>query len=282
MAKKLMIQCCLCGAATSKQQTPYVPVTPDEIAADTVAVVKAGASIVHIHARDKEGKNSMATETFIEICDKVRNALAKENLDCVINLTSSGSKFSEDLRVAHLPICKPEMCSYDPGTLNWANSYVFLNTPQFLERLGKLAIDEGIKPEIEVFDGGHMQSVEHYVKIGALQQPVHYQFVLGVTGAMPGNMDSLNYLLPKMLPGSTWSITGIGRSHLPCLLLGLANGADGLRVGLEDNIYYEKGVLATNAQLVERAVKLGEMAGREIATAADAREILGLTQHVKI
>jgi uncharacterized protein (DUF849 family) len=282
MAKKLIIQACLCGAATSKQQTPYVPVTPDEIAADTVAVVKAGASIVHIHARDKEGKNSMATETFIEICDKVRNALAKENLDCVINLTSSGSKFSEDLRVAHLPICKPEMCSYDPGTLNWANSYVFLNTPQFLERLGKIAIDEGIKPEIEVFDGGHMQSVEHYVKIGALKTPVHYQFVLGVTGAMPGNMDSLNYLLPKMLPGSTWSITGIGRSHLPCLLLGLANGADGLRVGLEDNIYYEKGVLATNAQLVERAVKLGEMAGREIATAADTREILGLTQHVKI
>ncbi len=133
-----------------------------------------------------------------------------------------------------------------------------------------------------MFDGGHMQSVEHYVKNGALQTPVHYQFVLGVTGAMPGNMDSLNYLLPKMLPGSTWSITGIGRSHMECMLLGLACGADGLRVGLEDNIYYEKGVLATNVQLVERAVKLGEMAGRDIATAADVREILGLTQHVKI
>ena len=216
----------------------------------------------------------------VEICDKTREALAKENLDVVLNLTSSGSKFSEDLRLAHFPVCKPEMCSYDPGTLNWANSYVFLNTPQFLERLGKLAIDLDIKPEIEVFDGGHMQSVEHYVKIGALKQPVHYQFVLGVTGAMPGNMDSLNYLLPKMLPGSTWSITGIGRSHLPCLLLGLANGCDGLRVGLEDNIYLEKGVLATNTQLVERAVRLSVQAGREIATAADAREILGLTKHV--
>ena len=282
MGKKLMIQACLCGAATSKQQTPYVPVTPDEIAADTVACVKAGASIVHIHARDAEGKNSMATETFVEICEKVREALAKNNLDCVINLTSSGSKFSEDLRLAHLPICLPEMCSYDPGSLNWANSYVFLNTPQFLTRLGALCNEHKIKPEIEVFDGGHMQSVEHYVKTGALVQPVHYQFVLGVTGAMPGNMDSLNYLLPKMLPGSTWSITGIGRAHLPCLLLGLANGADGLRVGLEDNIYYEKGVLATNAQLVERAVRLGEDCGREIATAADVREILGLTQHVKL
>ncbi len=282
MAKKLMIQCCLCGAATSKQQTPYVPVTPDELAEDTVAVVKAGACIVHIHVRDEEGNNTMATERFVETCDKVREALAKNNLDCVINLTTSGSKFPEDLRLSSLPVCKPEMCSYDPGTLNWANSYVFLNTPQFLERLGAEAIELQIKPEIEIFDGGHMQSVEHYVKIGALQQPVHYQFVLGVTGAMPGNMDSLNYLLPKMLPGSTWSITGIGRSHLPCLLLGLANDCDGLRVGLEDNIYYERGVLATNAQLVERAVKLGEMAGREIATAADAREILGLVQHVKI
>ena len=280
MAKKLMIQCCLLGAGTMRSQTPHVPITPDEIAADVVNVVKAGASIVHIHARDAEGKNSMATETFVEICDKTREALAKENLDVVLNLTSSGSKFSEDLRLAHFPVCKPEMCSYDPGTLNWANSYVFLNTPQFLERLGKLAIDLAIKPEIEVFDGGHMQSVAHYVKIGALKQPVHYQFVLGVTGAMPGNMDSLNYLLPKMLPGSTWSITGIGRSHLPCLLLGLANGCDGLRVGLEDNIYLEKGVLATNTQLVERAVRLSVQAGREIATAADAREILGLTKHV--
>lgn len=280
MGKKLIIQCCLCGAGTTRAQTPYVPITPDEIAADVVNVVKAGAAIVHIHARDAEGKNSMATETFVEICDKTREALAKENLDVVLNLTSSGSKFSEDLRLAHFPVCKPEMCSYDPGTLNWANSYVFLNTPQFLERLGKEAIELNIKPEIEVFDGGHMQSVEHYVKIGALKTPVHYQFVLGVTGAMPGNMDSLNYLLPKMLPGSTWSITGIGRAHMPCMLLGLANDCDGLRVGLEDNIYLEKGVKATNTQLVERAVKLGLDAGREIATAADTREILGLTKHV--
>ncbi len=281
MGKKLIIQACLLGAGTMRSQTPYVPITPDEIAEDTVKCVKAGAAIVHIHARDKEGKNSMDTQTFIEICDKTREALAKNNLDCVINLTSSGSKFSEDLRLAHLPICLPEMCSYDPGSLNWANSYVFLNTPQFLNRLGDLCQEYKIKPEIEVFDGGHMQSTEHYVKTGKLLQPVHYQFVLGVTGAMPGNMDSLNYLLPKMLPGSTWSITGIGRSHKTCMMLGLANDCDGLRVGVEDNIYYEKGVLATNAMLVERAVKISEDYGRTIATAADAREILGLTKHVE-
>ena len=282
MAKsnKLIITCALCGGGTTRKQSPYVPLTPEELAADSVAAVKAGAAIIHIHARDEQGLNTMETDRMVEVVTKIRQALADNNLDAVINVTTSGTKFSEDLRVSHLAILKPEMCSYDPGTLNWANSYIFLNTPQFLERLGKLAIDLDIKPEIEVFDGGHMQSVEHYVKIGALKQPVHYQFVLGVTGAMPGNMDSLNYLLPKMLPGSTWSITGIGRSHLPCLLLGLANGCDGLRVGLEDNIYLEKGVLATNTQLVERAVRLSVQAGREIATAADAREILGLTKHV--
>lgn len=185
------------------------------------------------------------------------------------------------MRLAHLPILKPEMCSYDPGSMNWANSYIFANSPSFLERLGTLCQKEAIKPECEVFDGGMMGNIEYYMKKGFLATPIHYQFVLGVSGGMPGNADSLAYLLPKMLPGSTWSITGIGRDHLPCMLLGLAEGCDGLRVGLEDNIFLEKGVLATNAQLVERACKLGELAGRTIATAADAREILGLTNTSK-
>ena len=264
-----------------KSQTPYVPVTPEEIAADAVACAKAGASVIHIHVRDDEGKNTMETERFCHVVNLVREELAKANLDAVLNLTSSGSKFSEDMRLAHLPILKPEMCSYDPGSMNWANSYIFANSPSFLERLGTLCQKEAIKPECEVFDGGMMGNIEYYMKKGFLSSPIHYQFVLGVSGGMPGNADSLAYLLPKMLPGSTWSITGIGRDHLPCMLLGLAEGCDGLRVGLEDNIFLEKGVLATNAQLVERACKLGELAGRTIAaTAADAREILRLTKHV--
>lgn len=279
-SKKLIITAALCGAGTMKSQTPYVPVTPEEIAADAVAVVKAGASVIHIHVRDDEGKNTMETERFCYVVNLVREELAKANLDAVLNLTSSGSKFSEDMRLAHLPILKPEMCSYDPGSMNWANSYIFANSPSFLERLGTLCQKEAIKPECEVFDGGMMGNIEYYMKKGFLATPIHYQFVLGVSGGMPGNADSLAYLLPKMLPGSTWSITGIGRDHLPCMLLGLAEGCDGLRVGLEDNIFLEKGVLATNAQLVERACKLGELAGRTIATAADAREILGLTKHI--
>lgn len=280
MGKKLIITAALCGAGTSKQQTENVPITPEEIAADAVACAKAGAAIVHFHVRDNEGKNTMETDRFVYVIEMAREACAKANLDVVFNLTTSGAKFPEEVRVAHLPILKPEMCSYDPGTMNWANSYIFLNSPAFLERLGTVSQDLGIKPELEIFDGGMMGNVDYYVKKGFLNTPLHYQFVLGVPGGMDGNIESLNFLLPKMQPGSTWSVTGIGRSHMPMMLAGLSAGCDGLRVGLEDNIFMEKGVLATNVSLVERAVKLGEVAGRSIATAAEAREILGLTKHI--
>src|SRR5450631_1337573 len=136
MAKKLIITAAPVGAGTTKAQTPHVPVTPDEIVADVIACAKAGAAIAHLHVRDDSGKNSMATEKFVEVVGKVRKAIADEGLDVVLNLTTSGSAFSEELRLAHLPLLMPEMCSYDPGSMNWANSYVFLNTPAFLEKLG--------------------------------------------------------------------------------------------------------------------------------------------------
>lgn len=280
MDSKLIITAAICGAGTTRQQSPHVPITPDEIAAEVVAVAKAGAAVAHLHVRDAEGKNSMDTEIFKEAVGKTRDAIQKAGVDIVLNLTSSGSKFSEDLRVAHLPILKPEMCSYDPGTLNWANSYVFLNTPQFLERLGTMCQELDIKPELEIFDAGMLGNVDYYVKKGFLKGPLHYQFVLGVPGGMPGNAETVAYMLPKLQPGSTWSITGIGRHHMPCMLIGLAQGCNGLRVGLEDNVMLSKGVPATNVQLVERAIELGKIAGREIATAEETRQILGLTKHI--
>lgn len=276
--KKLIVQAAISGAGTTRQMTPHVPITPDELAADVINVAKAGAAIVHIHVRDKDGVNSMDTETFKEVCDKAMNGLAKEGLDIVFNLTTSGSKFSDELRLGQLAVCKPEMCSYDPGTINWAYKSVFLNTPEFLEKLGMLSQELEIKPEVEIFDAGMMGAVDYYVKHGFLKEPVHYQYVLGVPGGMNGDALSLGYLLPKMRPGSTWSITGIGRVSLPCLMIGLAEGADGVRVGVEDNVFLEKGVHGTNAQLVEQAVRLGEAANRSIATAQEAREILGLVK----
>lgn len=276
MNHKLMITCALCGSGTTKEQTPYVPITPEEIAADAVAAVKAGASILHIHVRDEDGKNTMDTERFVEVVTKVRGALEEENLDAVLNLTTSGTKFSEEMRMAHLYRLMPEMCSYDPGSMNWANSYVFLNTPGFLEKLGEVTQELKIRPECEIFDAGMLGNVAYYVKKGKLQAPVHYQLVLGVSGGMPGTAESVSYILSKLPQGATWSITGIGKSHIPCMLLGLAEGCNGLRVGLEDNIFLSKGVFATNAQLVSRACELARMAGREIANAEEAREILGL------
>ncbi len=277
--KKLIISAALCGAGTTKEQNPHVPVTPAEIAQDAVVCAKAGAAIIHIHVRDENEKNTMITDVFVDVVGKVRQALAAEKIDAVLNLTTSGSAFPEDMRMAHLPILMPEMCSYDPGSMNWANSYVFLNSPAFLEKLGAKCQELKIKPELEIFDAGMIGNVEHYLNKGILKPPCHYQFVLGVSGGMPGNIESLAYLLPKLPQGSTWSLTGIGKSHVPMMLAGLAAGCDGLRVGLEDNIFLDKGVLATNAQLVARAVEYGKMVGRKIATAEETRQILGLVKH---
>ncbi len=280
MGKKLIITAALCGAGTKRSQTPYVPITPEEIANDAIACAKAGAAVIHIHIRDAEGNNTMETDRWIEVVNLVRQKMKEEGVDLVLNLTSSGSKFPEDMRRAHLPILLPEMCSYDPLSMNWANSYIFTNSPQFLEKLGLETQELGIKPECEIFNGGDMANVDYYVKKGILKAPVHYQFMLGVTGGMPGTAEAFSYLVPKMQPGSTWSTSGIGRWHMPCILHGLAMGCDGLRVGLEDNILLEKGVLATNVQLVERTIRIAKEAGREIATPEEARQILGLVKHM--
>ncbi len=148
---------------------------------------KAGASVILIiHVRDDEGKNTMETERFCYVVNLVREELAKANLDAVLNLTSSGSKFSEDMRLAHLPILKPEMCSYDPGSMNWANSYIFANSPSFLERLGTLCQKEAIKPECEVFDGGMMGNIAYYMKKGFLAHPHPLSIRAGRVGRHAG------------------------------------------------------------------------------------------------
>ena len=179
---KLMITCALCGGGTTRKQSPYVPLTPEELVADSLAAVRAGACILHIHVRDDEGANTMETSRFVQVVSMIREALRTNHLDAIINVTTSGTKFSEDMRVAHLPILMPEMCSYDPGTLNWANSYIFLNTPPFLERLGLLTQELDIKPEIEIFDAGMLGNVDYYLKKGVLKAPLHYQLVLDVPG----------------------------------------------------------------------------------------------------
>lgn len=294
MAKsnKIIIQACLCGAGTKKAQAPTVPYTPDEIARQAVECAKAGASIVHIHVReDKEvngemqiGYKSMSLDKFTETVQLCRKYCAEEGVDVLINLTTSGGEYEDYKRLQHLGALKPEMCSFDPNTLNWANSYIFENSPRFLNLLAQEVVKYDVKPEFEVFDTGHIDSVMYYVNKHDIPKPPHIQFIMGVGGSMPGTAENLAFLVGKLPEGATWSVSGIGKCHMPMMLAGLALGCDGLRVGLEDNVMYGKDengnkIIATNVMLVERAVQLAKIAGREIATAEDARQILGITRN---
>ena len=295
MAKsnKVILSVCLCGAGTKKAQAPTVPYTPEEISDQAIECAKAGAAIAHIHVREDKmvdgemqiGYKSMSLEKFTETVALTRKKCKEQGVDIVLNLTTSGGEYEDQKRLQHLGKLLPEMCSFDPNTLNWSNSYIFENSPRFLNLLSQEVVKYNIKPEFEVFDTGHIDSVMYYVNKWNIPQPPHIQFIMGVGGSMPGTAENLAFLVGKLPAGATWSVSGIGKAHMPMMLAGLALGCDGLRVGLEDNILYGKNpdgskVIATNKMLVERAVELAKLAGREIATAADARQILGLTQQV--
>lgn len=277
MNNKLIVTAALVGNGTTKQMNPTVPYSAEEIAKDAVACVKAGAAIVHIHVRDDDGLPTMDTQRFIDAHTAARKALDEASLDAILNL-STGGMGSDELRTAHIEAVQPEMCSYNPGSINWGKEFVYLNPPSLMERLGKVCQQTGTKPEIEIFDTAMFNNVLQCCKDGILTAPCHFQFIMGIPGGMAGTLKNVSFLLDCMPAGSTWSITGIGRSHMPMLLTGLAAGANGIRVGLEDGIWLERGVPATNESFVRQAVALGKMAGREIATAAEAREILGVKQ----
>jgi uncharacterized protein (DUF849 family) len=277
--KKLVVSAAITGTAGSKAMSPHIPITAEEIAAEAVAVAKAGASMVHIHVHDDTGAPTMETKYFKDAFEAVKEATEKAGVDIIVNLTTSGGSNDTFLRTEHLRQLRPEVCSYDAGTFNWNLGGVFENSPAFLIECGKVIQQLDVKPEIEVFDYGMLGNAIAYAKHGLLKTPAHVQFVLGVTGAMDGTVENLEYLHRHLPEGWTWSVTGIGAAHLPMLLTGLALGADGVRVGLEDNLYLSRGVKATNVQLVERAVAIARMVGREPATAEEARQMLGITRH---
>lgn len=273
LENKVIITAALTGAMTPKDINPSIPLTPEEIAADAYRCWQAGAAVVHLHMRDDEGLGTMDKEKFKKTVD-----LIKERTDCdvVINCTTSGDNRASDTeRMAHLSYVKPEMASYDAGSFNWMPSGVFENSPQFLEQLGLKMKELSIKPEMEIFDSGFMNIVKYYVKKEVLIAPCHYQFVLGVLGGMEATVKNLQYLYDMLPKGATWSAFGLGRQHLPIMYATLALGGH-IRVGLEDNVYYSHGKLATNVSLVERAARVIREFGKEPATPEEAREILGI------
>ena len=263
------------GAVTPKDINENIPLTPKEIAEDAYASWKAGAAVVHLHMRDENGIGTMDKERFAETI-----RLLKEYKDCdvVVNCTTSGAVSpTDEERMAHIKELKPEIASFDAGTFNWMPNYVFMNSPQFLEKLAACMKENNIKPEIEIFDTGMLGITQYYQKKGLLPEKLHYQFVLGVLGGMEATVENLNLLRSRIPADSTWSAFGVGTGHMPILFTTLALGGH-VRVGLEDNVYFKKGVKATNVMLVERAAEAIKLYGDEVATPSEAREILGLAQ----
>lgn len=275
LKNKVIISAALTGAMTPKDANPNIPLTPPEIAEDAYRCWQAGAAVVHLHMRDENGIGTMNKELFKETVDRIRQ---KKDCNVVINCTTSGdSRATDEERMAHLPYVMPEMASYDAGSFNWMPGGVFENSPQFLEKLGLKMKELGIKPEIEIFDSGFMNITGYFVKKEVLTVPCHYQFVLGVLGGMDASVKNLQFLADMLPPGATWSAFGIGRHHMPIMYATLALGGH-LRVGLEDNIYYSRGELATNVRLVERAVRVAREFGKDIATPDEARQLLGIAR----
>ena len=285
LKNKRIITAAVTGAWPTRQDNPALPVTPEEIAEDVYECWKAGAAVAHIHVRNDDGTPCTDFERYKETIDLIR---AKKDCDICINITSSGGTLGagsteedDEARIKPIRELLPEICSYDCGTMNWQNRTILENHPRFLKTLGKEAQRLDIKPEIEIFDAGMIYTAEHYVKTGILKAPCHFQLILGAAGGVKATVEDLIMLKSRIPEGSTWAAAGIGRGHVPIMMATIAMGGH-LRVGLEDNVYYSKGVLAeNNAQLVSRAKRLIEEAGYETATPEEARKILGLVRKIQ-
>lgn len=272
--KKRIITVATTGAWPTKKNNPNLPVSPEEIAEEIYRCWKAGAAVAHIHVRDEEGRPSMSYDRFAEVARLIR---AHEDCDIIINFTSAGApNVADEDRIRHIRELKPEIASYDCGSMNMGHSFINENSPVFLEKLGLAMQEAGVKPEIEVFDVSMIYEALYYLEKGVLKAPLHFQLVLGAAGGIPATVENLLFMHSKLPEGCTWGAFGVGKQAQPIALATMALGGH-LRVGMEDNVMLEKGVLAeSNVQFVERAKKMLESAGLSAATPAEARQILGI------
>jgi uncharacterized protein (DUF849 family) len=290
MSQKTFLTCAVTGNITTPDQTPHLPVTPTQIADECLAAAEAGAAAVHIHVRDpKTGKPSMALELYREVFDQVRRA----NPELIINLTTGpGGRFipsvedprvaapgstlvQPELRVEHVRILKPDVCSLDLNTMN-SGADVVINTPRNVRIMAKVMRDAGVKPELEIFDSGDMHLARDLIADGTLDGPGMWTFVTGVKYGFSSSPETLLYARSLLPAGAIWSAFGIGRFEFPIVAQAWLAGGH-VRVGMEDNIYLEKGVLAkSNAELVTKAKRLIHDLGGELANPREARVMLNL------
>ena len=274
--EKLIINAAMTGMVPKKHDTPHVPLSVDEIIRDAVACCRAGASTIHIHARDEQGEPTYHKEVYAQIITGIR----KQYPDLIICASTSGrvhNTFEKRSEVLELTgDLKPDFGSLTMGSLNFANQ-ASINTPEMIEQLARKMRANGIIPEIEIFDLGMINTVKVFINRGILVEPFYYNVLAGSIFSAPATLFDLAHMVASLPPGGHWGAAGIGRFQLNMNLAAILMGGH-VRVGLEDNLYYDTGkkVLATNVMLIERIVRLCREIGREVATPLEARKILGL------
>ncbi len=295
MNRNVFITAAVTGSGGTQDKSPHVPHSPKEIAGSAIDAAKAGAAVVHCHVRDPDtGAPSRRLDLYRELTDLIRSA----DVDVVLNLTAGmggdivfGStesplpvnKAATDMigateRMAHIAECLPEICTLDCGTMNFAEAdYVMTNTPGMLRAMGSMMTGLGVKPEIEAFDTGHLWFAKQLVSEGTLASPALVQLCMGVPWGAPNDLNTLMAMVNAVPNDWTWSAFSLGRDQMPYAAAAVLAGGN-VRVGLEDNLFLEKGVLATNAQLVEKAVTVIEGMGARIIGPEEVRAQLGLTK----
>jgi len=271
--EKLVIVVAPVGAEVTKQDNPGLPVTPEEIADEVKRCESAGASVVHLHVRDRQGNPTQDAKTF----EAAINEIKAKGSNVIIQVSTGGAvgMTAEERLQSIYSHEAVEMATLTTGTVNFGDD-VFLNPPGLIEKFAAAMMEKGIKPELECFDAGAINNALTLVKKGLVREPLHFDFVMGVPGGIPGRVRDLVYLVESLPAGATWQVAGIGRHELPLATCAIIMGGH-VRVGFEDNVYYAKGRLAkSNAELVERIVRLARELGREVASPDEARRILGI------
>ncbi len=290
MARKVIISCAVTGGGDTAKKNPAVPVTPEQIANSVIEAGSAGAAIAHIHVRDpKTGRASQEVALYRDVVEQIRGSGSQ----ILINLTTGpGSRFvpsDEDPRVGgpgttmtaplkrvqHVVELRPDICSLDVGSMNFGETG-FVNIPAHLRTMAAAISEAGVKPELEVFEPGHIMLARRMVDDGQIAQPPLFQICLGVPWGTPSTPESMLYMRNLLPSGAMWAGFGISRMQFPMVAQAVVLGGH-VRVGLEDNLYIDHGRLApSNAALVERAVQIVTLLGEEVASATDARQILGI------
>lgn len=292
--KDVFITCAVTGSGGTQDRSPHVPRSPKQIADSCIEAAKAGAAIVHCHVRDPEtGVASRDPSLYRELTERIRDS----KTDMVLNLTAGmgGDLYfgppdqplplqkgtdmgSAQSRMEPIADCLPEICTLDCGTMNFDEAdYVMTNTPGMLQAMGKMMTELGVKPEIEAFDTGHLWYAKQLVKDGILDSPALVQLCMGIPWGAPDDMNTFMAMVNNIPEDWNWSAFSIGRNQMPFVAAAVLAGGN-VRVGLEDNLWLDKGILATNESLVQRAVGIIERMGANIMTPAQVREKLGLTK----